>query len=54
MKKSRLSKEKKAKLIEHFVAGSTARIAAALVGVNTRVQQHFLSSFMQYYSSNGR
>tara|TARA_R110002073_G_scaffold273602_1_gene437055 strand:+ start:1879 stop:2487 length:609 start_codon:yes stop_codon:yes gene_type:complete len=34
MRKSRLSKEKQARLMENFVAGTTARCAANLVGVN--------------------
>ena len=34
MRKSRLSTEKQARLMEHFVAGTTARCAANLVGVN--------------------
>ena len=34
MRKSRLSKEKQERLIEHFVSGSTARTAACLVNVN--------------------
>ena len=34
MRKSRLSAAKQARLIEYFVAGTTARTAAALVGVN--------------------
>ncbi|MBU4191089.1 MAG: IS1595 family transposase, partial [Pseudodesulfovibrio sp.] len=33
MRKSRLSKDKQLRLIEHFVAGTTARCAADLVGV---------------------
>ena len=41
MKKSRLSKDKKAKLIEYFVLGSTARTAAALAGVNKRTAAYF-------------
>lgn len=41
MKKSRLSKEKKAKLIEYFVLGSTARTAAALAGVNKSTAAYF-------------
>lgn len=36
MKKSRLSQYKQSKLIELFVAGTTARIAASLVGVNSK------------------
>jgi len=34
VRKSRLSKEKQDRLIEHFVSGSTARTAASLVNVN--------------------
>ena len=33
-RKSRLSKAKRLRLLEHFVAGTTARAAAELVGVN--------------------
>ncbi len=36
MRKSRLSREKQLRLIEHFVAGTTARCAANLVGVNPK------------------
>ena len=36
MKKSRLSPNKQSRLIEFFVAGSTARTAASLVGVNPK------------------
>ena len=43
MRKSRLSKEKQKKLIELFVAGSTARVASSLVGVNkTTASYYFL------------
>ena len=34
MRKSRLSSSKQTRLIEHFVAGTTGRTAASLVGVN--------------------
>ena len=34
MRKSRLSKEKQERLMEHFVSGSTARCASELVNVN--------------------
>lgn len=34
MRKSRLSQDKQNHLMEHFVAGTTARTAASLVGVN--------------------
>ena len=34
MRKSRLSQHKQGRLIEHFVAGTTARTAASLRGVH--------------------
>ncbi|MDP7149145.1 MAG: IS1595 family transposase, partial [Nitrospinaceae bacterium] len=34
MRKSRLSKAKQDRLMEHFVAGTTARCAAGLVDIN--------------------
>ncbi|MBW8308926.1 MAG: IS1595 family transposase, partial [Candidatus Paracaedibacteraceae bacterium] len=33
MRKSRLSKSKQEKLLEHFIAGTTARCASSLLGV---------------------
>ena len=36
MRKSRLSKYKRGRLVEHFVAGTTARTAASLCGVNRK------------------
>ena len=33
-RKSKISKEKQRRLIEHFVAGTTARCSASLIGVN--------------------
>ena len=41
MRKSRLSQEKQDKLIEHFVAGTTARCAADLVGVNFKTAAYY-------------
>ena len=41
MRKSRLSQSKQAKLIEHFVAGTTARCAASLVGVNKMTAAYY-------------
>jgi transposase len=41
MKKSRLSKEKKSRLIEHFIAGTTARTASVLIGVNKTTAAYF-------------
>ena len=43
MKRSKLSKDKQLKLIEHFVARSTARTTSVLVGVNkTTASYYFL------------
>src|SRR5664279_4765176 len=41
MRKSRLSSRKQAKLIEHFVAGTTARTAARLVRVNKTTAAYY-------------
>ena len=41
MRKSRLSEAKQARLIEHFVAGTTARCAADLVGVNRNTSVYY-------------
>jgi transposase len=41
MRKSRLSQEKQGRLIEHFVAGTTARCAADLVGVNFKTAAYY-------------
>lgn len=41
MKKSRLSKQKQERLIEHFVAGTTARCAAELIGVNRKTSAYY-------------
>ena len=41
MRKSRLSEAKQAKLIEHFVAGTTARCASDLVGVNRNTAAYY-------------
>lgn len=41
MRKSRLSQGKQERLIEHFVAGTTARTAAALVGVNKTTAAYY-------------
>jgi transposase len=40
-KRSKLTKKHKIKLIEHFVAGTTARTTADLVGVNKNTAQLF-------------
>ena len=41
MRRSRLSSYKQARLIEHFVAGTTARTAASLVGVNKNTATYY-------------
>lgn len=41
MRKSRVSWEKQIRLIEYFVAGATARTAAALVGVNKSTAAYY-------------
>lgn len=41
MRKSRLSREKQQRLLEHFVAGTTARTAGALVGVNFKTAAYY-------------
>lgn len=41
MRKSRLSRNKQNRLIEHFVAGTTARTAAVLVGVNKSTASYY-------------
>jgi transposase len=41
MRKSKLSKQKQDKLIEHFVAGTTARCASSLVGVNFKTACYY-------------
>jgi len=41
MRKSRLSWHKQSRLLEHFVAGTTARCAADLVGVNRKTSAYY-------------
>ena len=47
MRKSRLSWSKQERLIEHFVAGATARTAAALVGVNKTTAAYYFHRLRQ-------
>lgn len=47
MRKSRLSWYKQSKLIELFVAGSTARVAAELVNVNTKTAVYYFHRLRQ-------
>ena len=41
MRKSRLSKNKQNRLIEHLIAGTTARTAAVLIGVNKSTASYY-------------
>jgi transposase len=41
MRKSRLSKTKQDRLIEHFVDGTTARTTAVLIGVNKSTASYY-------------
>ncbi len=41
MRKSRLSNRIQSRLLEHFVAGTTARCAAELVGVNRKTASYY-------------
>ena len=50
MRKSRLSKAKQDRLIEHFVSGSTARTAAALVGVHRNTAAYYFQRLRQLIS----
>ena len=47
MRKSRLSTYKQGRLIEHFVSGSTARIASSIVGVNKSTAAYFYHRLRQ-------
>ena len=51
MRKSRLSKAKQDKLLEHFVAGTTARCAADLVDVNPKTAIYFFHRLRLIISS---
>lgn len=41
MRRSRLSKKKQEKLLEHFIADTTARCASSLVGVNKTTAAYY-------------
>ena len=47
MRKSRLSTDKQDRLIEHFVSGSTAYTAAALVNVNRKTAAYYFHRLRQ-------
>ena len=50
MKKSRLSNRIQDKLIEHFVAGTTARCAAEIIGVNRKTSAYYFQRLRQIIS----
>ncbi|MDH4320691.1 MAG: IS1595 family transposase [Desulfobulbaceae bacterium] len=50
MRKSRLSSAKQNRLIEHFVAGTTARTAAVLVGVNKSTASYYFHRLRELIS----
>ena len=50
MRKSRLSRVKQNKLIEHFVAGTTARCAADLIGVNRKTAAYYFHRLREIIS----
>jgi transposase len=52
MRKSRLSSKKQEKLLEHFVAGTTARCAAALVDVNIKSAAYYFHRLRELISQN--
>ncbi|MCL4229737.1 IS1595 family transposase [Candidatus Dependentiae bacterium] len=50
--RSKLTKAQRLKLIEHFVAGSTARTTAAIVGVNKNTAQIFFHRLREIIARN--
>ena len=52
MRRSRLSKVKQRKLIEHFVAGTTARCASALVDVNVKTAAYYYRRLREIIASH--
>ena len=52
MRKSRLSKYLQSRLIQLFFAGTTARIAAPLVGVNKRTASYYFQRLRQLIYDN--
>ena len=50
MRKSKLSHAKQYRLAEHFVAGTTARCAAALIGVNSKTAVYYFQRLREIIS----
>ncbi len=51
MRKSRLSKVIQGKLVEHFVAGTTARCAASLIGINFKTSAYYYHRLREIISA---
>lgn len=51
-RKTKLTKKQVEKLMEHFVAGTTARTAAELIGVNRNTSTKFFRKFREIIASN--
>ena len=51
IQRSKLTKKQRRQLIEHFVAGTTARTAAAIVGVNKNTAQLFFRRLRELIAS---
>jgi transposase len=50
MRKSRLGKNIQAKLIEHFVAGTTAQCAAEFIGINRKTSAYYFQRLREIIS----
>ena len=53
IKRSKLTKKQRTQLIEHFVAGSTARTTAAIVSVNKNTAQLFFHRLRELIAEKG-
>ena len=53
MRKSRLKKSIQERLIEHFIAGTTARCAASLVGVNKNTSAYYFHRLREIIANAG-
>ena len=51
MRKSKLSRSKQARLIEHFVAGTTARCAGELIGINRNTAAYYYQRLREIIAS---
>ena len=51
-RKSRLSLHKQDRLVEHFLAGTTARCVASLVGVNIKTNAYYFHKLQEIITYN--